>query len=95
MEDSMATYSIGVSTVSQGQSAYWWWNYNGPSRGAFAAEAIPVNTSENFADLRTHDLGYESTFNPENVNGVFYTAHAVVTSWSGHAQYTLVVGDFL
>ena len=91
----MATYTIGVSTISQGQSAYWFWDFNGPSRGPFTAQATPSNIGGNFADLRTHDLGYESSFNPDNVNGVFYTAHAVVTSWSGNAEYALEGGDFL
>jgi hypothetical protein len=93
-EGDMATIYIGIATLAQGKSAYWWWNFNGAARTPFFATAVPSNTFANNADLRTHDIGIESSFGPPGTQGIiFYTHHAVVTSWSGSAVYSLMQGD--
>jgi hypothetical protein len=89
----MAVISIGTGTLSKGASFYWWWNFGGPSRAPFFAIAVPDNTYGNFADLRTHDLGVETSFGGTGTQGTFYTNHAVVTAWSGSASYFLSQGD--
>jgi hypothetical protein len=45
----MGIINIGTGTLAQGQSAYWWWNFNGPPRAPFTAEAVPSNISLNLA----------------------------------------------
>jgi hypothetical protein len=91
----MAIIRIGTSTLAEGQSALWSWNFGGPARTPFFATAVPSNTFANVADLRTHDLGIESTFGSTGTQGVFYTHHAVVTSLRGSVEYTLDQGDLL
>lgn len=91
----MAIIYIGSGTLVAGQSAYWWWTFGGQGvhRAPFTAQAIPTD-GMHYADLRTHDLGVESSLGDILP---LYTHHAVVTAKSGtHAtEYGLVQGDFL
>jgi len=89
----MAVTNIGTGTISQGTPIYWWWNFGGPAQAPFFATAVPDNLYENFADLRTDDLGVETSYGGTGTQGTYYTNHAVVTAWSGSASYSLLQGD--
>jgi hypothetical protein len=90
----MAVYTIGTGTLAQGASTGWFWHFNGLLRAPFTAQAVPFNEFANLVDLRTHDLGVESTFGPTGTQGVFYVHRAVVSAWSGNGSFSFVIGDF-
>jgi hypothetical protein len=91
----MAVYTIGTGTLTQGKSVGWFWNFNGPPRVPFTAQAVPSNEFANLVDLRIHDLGVESTFGNTGAQGIFYNHRAVVSAWSGNGNFSFVIGDFL